>query len=84
MAQDGTPTARAAGQPRRLRHFVDGGWSETADGATSDVVDPSTGEVVATAPVGSPDTRARNRSRASSGRPVRGRDGTRPSLPAGA
>ena len=38
--------------PRRLRHFVDGGWVEPADGPTSEVVDPSTGRVVATAPLG--------------------------------
>ncbi len=52
MAQDGTPTAPATPGVRRLRHFVDGAWVDAADGPTSEVVDPSTGRVVATAPVG--------------------------------
>jgi betaine-aldehyde dehydrogenase len=40
-------------QPRVLRNFVDGSWAEPADGRTSDVVDPSTGRVFATAPCSS-------------------------------
>jgi betaine-aldehyde dehydrogenase len=36
---------------RRLQNFVNGKYADTADGRTSDVVDPSTGEVYAQAPV---------------------------------
>ena len=36
---------------RRWRDFVDGAWVDAASGRTSDVVDPATGRVVATAPV---------------------------------
>src|SRR5580698_10177428 len=36
---------------RRLRNFVNGKYADSADGRTSDVVDPSTGEVDAQAPV---------------------------------
>ena len=36
---------------RALRNFVDGAYVDTADGRTSEVVDPSSGEVFATAPV---------------------------------
>src|SRR5438270_7579109 len=35
---------------RALRNFVNGAWSDAADGATFDLVDPSTGEVFATSP----------------------------------
>lgn len=38
-------------EPRALQNFVDGGWTPAAGGATSDIVNPSTGEVFATAPV---------------------------------
>ena len=34
-----------------LRNFVGGSYADTVDGATSDVVDPSTGEAYARAPV---------------------------------
>jgi betaine-aldehyde dehydrogenase len=37
--------------PRVLRNFVDGGYVDPESDARSDVVDPSTGKVVATAPV---------------------------------
>jgi betaine-aldehyde dehydrogenase len=40
----------AAG-PRALRNFVDGVYVDTEAGVTSGIVDPSTGEVFATAPV---------------------------------
>jgi betaine-aldehyde dehydrogenase len=40
-------------QPRALRNFVNGAWADPADGRTSDLVDPSTGQVFATAPVSS-------------------------------
>jgi betaine-aldehyde dehydrogenase len=44
---------------RRLQNFVNGKYSDSADGRTSDVVDPSTGEVYAQAPVsGRPDVDA--------------------------
>ncbi|MGH3221026.1 MAG: gamma-aminobutyraldehyde dehydrogenase [Streptosporangiaceae bacterium] len=36
---------------RRLQNFVNGKYTDTADGRTSDVVDPSTGEVYAQAPI---------------------------------
>jgi len=39
--------------PRVLRNFVDGGYVDPVSDARSDVVDPSTGQVVATAPVSS-------------------------------
>jgi betaine-aldehyde dehydrogenase len=39
---------------RALRNFVGGSSIDTADGATQDVVDPSTGEVFATMPVSGP------------------------------
>ncbi len=55
-----TPTEQGSapgpGGVRRLRHFVDGAWTDGAPGpagATSDVTDPATGQVVATAPVAS-------------------------------
>jgi betaine-aldehyde dehydrogenase len=35
---------------RTLRNFVAGAWTEAADGGTTDIVDPATGEVFATAP----------------------------------
>jgi betaine-aldehyde dehydrogenase len=35
---------------RTLRNFVNGAWTDAADGATLDLVDPSTGQVFATAP----------------------------------
>ncbi|HEX5205312.1 MAG TPA: aldehyde dehydrogenase family protein, partial [Actinoplanes sp.] len=34
-----------------LRNFVGGAWTGTVDGVTSEVVDPSTGEAYASAPV---------------------------------
>ncbi|WP_017556113.1 gamma-aminobutyraldehyde dehydrogenase [Nocardiopsis baichengensis] len=40
-------------RPRQLRNFVNGGYADTADGRTSDVVDPATGQVIAQAPVSS-------------------------------
>jgi betaine-aldehyde dehydrogenase len=46
-----TDTAAPA-TPRQLRPFVDGGWADPAGEATTEVVDPSTGRVVAVAPVG--------------------------------
>jgi betaine-aldehyde dehydrogenase len=39
---------------RTLRNFVAGAWADPADGATTDVVDPSTGEVFARAPLSGP------------------------------
>ena len=36
---------------RVLQNFVNGKYTETADGRTSDVIDPSTGEVYAQAPI---------------------------------
>ncbi len=36
---------------RSLRNFVDGKFTDTADGAVSDIVDPSTGQPYAQAPV---------------------------------
>jgi betaine-aldehyde dehydrogenase len=36
---------------RALRNFVNGGWVDAADGRTSDLVNPATGEVFATAPI---------------------------------
>jgi len=47
----GTTTEARTSAPRALRNFVDGAWADAASGATSDVVDPSTGRTVATAPV---------------------------------
>jgi betaine-aldehyde dehydrogenase len=38
---------------RVLRNFVAGEWAEAADGRTADLIDPSTGEVFAAAPVSS-------------------------------
>ncbi len=38
-------------EPRRLRNFVNGEYVDTYQGLTSDVVNPSTGEVFATAPL---------------------------------
>src|SRR5471032_3166772 len=43
-------TEMAAG-PRVLRNFVDGAYVDTEAGVTSGIVDPSTGEVYASAPV---------------------------------
>jgi betaine-aldehyde dehydrogenase len=37
-------------EKRVLRNFVDGTWTDPADGEYTDVVDPSTGEVFASAP----------------------------------
>ncbi len=37
--------------PRRLRNFVDGHYRDTVSGRYSDVIDPSTGEVFARAPI---------------------------------
>src|SRR3982074_2166470 len=36
---------------RALQNFVNGTYTDAADGRTSDVIDPSTGEVYAQAPV---------------------------------
>ena len=41
----------SAGPPRVLRNFVDGAYVDTEAGMTSGIVDPSTGEVFAHAPV---------------------------------
>src|ERR1700691_3098008 len=44
---------------RRLQNFVNGKYADTAEGRSSDVVDPSTGEVYAHAPIsGRPDVDA--------------------------
>ncbi|CAM3623059.1 gamma-aminobutyraldehyde dehydrogenase [Nocardiopsis rhodophaea] len=37
--------------PRRLRNFVNGAYVDAADGRTTDIVDPATGEVFAEAPL---------------------------------
>jgi betaine-aldehyde dehydrogenase len=56
----GTPAVRrptmavgAAGAtgPRVLRNFVDGEYVDTVSGHTSDIIDPSTGDVIALAPI---------------------------------
>jgi betaine-aldehyde dehydrogenase len=39
---------------KRLRNFVDGAYVDTANGRTTDLVDPSTGRVFATAPLSEP------------------------------
>src|SRR5262245_39765666 len=39
---------------RTLRNFVDGGYVDSKDGAYADIVDPTNGEVFATAPVSGP------------------------------
>ena len=36
---------------RRLRNYIDGEFRDAADGRTTDVVDPATGEPYATAPL---------------------------------
>jgi betaine-aldehyde dehydrogenase len=43
-----------ATSPRVLRNFVDGEYREASSDTRSDIVDPATGEVVATAPVSGP------------------------------
>jgi betaine-aldehyde dehydrogenase len=40
---------------RTIRNFVDGGFVDAKDGRTSDIVDPATGEVYATAPLSGPE-----------------------------
>jgi betaine-aldehyde dehydrogenase len=50
MAAGATGATGAAG-PRLLRNFVDGAYVDTESGLTSDLIDPSTGEVFASAPV---------------------------------
>jgi betaine-aldehyde dehydrogenase len=50
-AQTPERAATAAREPRRLRNFVDGSYLDPASGRVLDVVDPSTGEVFAQAPV---------------------------------
>jgi betaine-aldehyde dehydrogenase len=40
-----------AGDVQQLRNFVNGEWRDPADGGRSDIVNPSTGEVYASAPV---------------------------------
>lgn len=47
------PVSDDARSPRILRSFVGGEYVEPRTDARSDIVDPSTGQVVATAPVGS-------------------------------
>ncbi|MEU3017301.1 MULTISPECIES: gamma-aminobutyraldehyde dehydrogenase [unclassified Nocardiopsis] len=42
-------------RPDHLRNFVDGGYADTAQGRRSDLVDPATGRVFATAPVSGPE-----------------------------
>ena len=37
--------------PRTLRNFIGGAYVDAGDAATSDVVNPATGQVVAQAPV---------------------------------
>ena len=37
--------------PRTLRNFIGGAYADSGDAATSDVVNPATGQVVAQAPV---------------------------------
>ena len=49
MTTDATTEAR----PRTLRNFVNGSFADPADGRTSDVVDPTTGQVFAQAPLSS-------------------------------
>ena len=39
--------------PRQLRNFVDGQYTDAASDARSDIIDPATGKVVATAPISS-------------------------------
>ena len=39
------------GEKQHFRNFVDGQWREPADGRTTDLVDPVTGEVFASAPL---------------------------------
>jgi betaine-aldehyde dehydrogenase len=41
-------------ETRALQNFVAGSWRDAADGRRADVIDPSTGEVYATAPVSGP------------------------------
>ncbi|PKW25840.1 gamma-aminobutyraldehyde dehydrogenase [Phycicoccus duodecadis] len=41
--------------PRMLRNFVDGGYVDAASDATTDVVNPATGQVVAKAPISGAD-----------------------------
>jgi betaine-aldehyde dehydrogenase len=41
-------------EPRALRNFIGGGYTETKGGATEDVVDPATGEAFARMPVSGP------------------------------
>jgi len=43
--------ATGAAGPRVLRNFVDGAYVDTESGLTSDLIDPSTGDVFASAPV---------------------------------
>jgi betaine-aldehyde dehydrogenase len=50
MAAGATGATGAAG-PRLLRNFVDGAYVDTESGLTTDLIDPSTGEVFASAPV---------------------------------
>ena len=40
-------------QPRTLRNFVDGQYVDAAGESTSELINPSTGQVVATAPISS-------------------------------
>jgi betaine-aldehyde dehydrogenase len=44
-------SAADASTPRALRNFVDGQYVDTTSGRTSELVDPSTGEVFASAPI---------------------------------
>jgi betaine-aldehyde dehydrogenase len=54
-----TPSAPAPARLQELRNFVNGAFTGTQQGAVSDIVDPSTGEAYAQAPVsGGPDVDA--------------------------
>jgi betaine-aldehyde dehydrogenase len=49
------PTAKGHPTPRVLRNFVDGQYVDTDAGRTSELIDPSTGEIFAYAPVSGAD-----------------------------
>ena len=55
MTNRSRPATSLDSNPRTvLRNFVDGSYVESAEGITSDVVDPATGEAYARAPVSGP------------------------------
>ncbi len=54
MSQTATQTRTSSGTPSALRNFVDGGYVDSADGRSSELLDPTTGEVFATAPLSGP------------------------------